>query len=165
MSETTARRQPLRQGLQRPPGRGPVRGRTATGAQGLRREERLPRGTRVRGRGRERARRRQTPVPQDDRRGQQDQRPLPGDIHPTDTIATENSGTRGRSVWVHSSSVGLLDNSLPHRVGPLKTSVALDRVSTPKPTRPSRPGEPGMERGVHLVLRQNYLQEHRASRW
>ena len=33
---------PLRQGIQRPPGRGPVRGRPAKGAQGLRREERLP---------------------------------------------------------------------------------------------------------------------------
>ena len=31
-------------------------------------------------------------------------------LHPPDTIATENSGTRGRSIWVHS---GLLDSSVP----------------------------------------------------
>ena len=29
-------------------------------------------------------------VPQDDRRGQQDQRPVQGDSHPADTITTEN---------------------------------------------------------------------------
>ena len=88
------------------------------------------------------------------------------DVHSPDTIATEISSTRGRSIWVGSSSVGLLVNSVPHnslpdRVGPLKTGVALDRVSTPKPTRPSRPREPGMERGVHPVLEHNYWQEHR----
>ena len=40
---------------------------------------------------------------QDDRRGQQAQGPLQGDLHPADTIATENSGIHGRSIWVHSS--------------------------------------------------------------
>ncbi len=44
----------VRPGVQRPPGRGPLRGRPTPGAQGLRREERLPGGPRVRGRGRER---------------------------------------------------------------------------------------------------------------
>ena len=49
-------------------------------------------------------------------------------LHPSDTIATENSGTPGRSIWTHSSYVGLLDNSvvhysLPERVGPLGTGV------------------------------------------
>ena len=34
-------------------------------------------------------------------------------IHSPDSIATENSGTRGRSIWVHLSQVGLLDNGLP----------------------------------------------------
>ena len=71
-------------------------------------------------------------------------------LHPTDTIATENSGTRGRSIWVHSSEFGLPDSSVPHnrlseRVGPLGTREARDRVSTPKPARlsGSRASEPG----------------------
>ena len=42
-------------------------------------------------------------VPQDDRRGYQARGPLQGNPHPADTIATENSGTRGRSIWAHSS--------------------------------------------------------------
>ena len=35
--------------------------------------------------------------------------------HPTDTIDTENSGTRGPSIWVHSSEFGLLGSSVPHQ--------------------------------------------------
>ena len=31
-------------------------------------------------------------------------------LHSTDTIATENSGTRGRPIWVHSSQVGKADS-------------------------------------------------------
>ena len=30
-------------------------------------------------------------------------------LHSTDTIDTENSGTRGRPIWVHSSQVGKAD--------------------------------------------------------
>ena len=96
-------RSPLRQGLQRPPGRGPVHLRPASGAQRLCTEERLHRRPRVHRRGRERSHRRPPRVPQDDRRGRQAQRRFPGDSHPADTIATENSGIRGRSIWVHSS--------------------------------------------------------------
>ena len=69
---------PVRQGVQRPAGRGPVRVRPAAGAQGLRQVQRLLRGPGVRGRGRERPRRRQTPVQGDDRGGQQAQGPLRG---------------------------------------------------------------------------------------
>ena len=36
-------------------------------------------------------------------RGQQARVPLQGNLHPADTIATENSGIHGRSIWVHSS--------------------------------------------------------------
>ena len=32
--------------------------------------------------------------------------------HSTDTIDTENSGTRGRSIWVHSSQVGKADSQM-----------------------------------------------------
>ena len=63
----------------------------------LRRAERLPRSPRVRGRGRERAHRRPAPVPKDAGRGRQAGGPLQGNPHPTDSIATENSGIRGRS--------------------------------------------------------------------
>ena len=35
-------------------------------------------------------------------------------LHSTDTIDTENSGTRGRLIWVHSSQVRLLESSVPH---------------------------------------------------
>ena len=72
-------RGPLCQSIQRQAGRGPLRCRTAAGAQGLCTQERVPRRPRVRGRGRKRAHRRQAGVPQDDRRGQQDQRPVQGD--------------------------------------------------------------------------------------
>ena len=68
---------PLRPGLQRPPGRGPVRGRPAAGPARLRRQERLPGGPRVRGRGRERPHRRPAPVPQDAGRGRQAGGPFP----------------------------------------------------------------------------------------
>ena len=34
-------------------------------------------------------------------------------VHLTDSIDTENLSTRGRSVWVHSSQVRLLDSSVP----------------------------------------------------
>ena len=49
-------------------------------------------------------------------------------IHLTDSIDTENLSTRGRSVWVRSSQVRLLDNSVPHnslpeRMGPLGLGV------------------------------------------
>ena len=64
------------------------------------------------------------------------------DLHLTDSIDTESLSTRGWSVWVRSSQVGLIDNSmlnksLPERVGPLGTGVARARVSTPRPARPS----------------------------
>ena len=39
-------------------------------------------------------------------------------LHSTDTIDKENSGTRGRSIWVHSSQVGLLGNSIHHETLP-----------------------------------------------
>ena len=71
-------------------------------------------------------------------------------FHSTDSIDTETSGTRGLSIWVHSSQVGLLDSSvhhnrLPEWVGLLGTGVARDRVSTPRPARPSgaQASEPG----------------------
>ena len=55
-------------------------------------------------------------------------------LHSTDSINTENSGTRGRSIWVHSSQVRLLDTSVPHSsmpeaVGLLRTGVTRDQVS------------------------------------
>ena len=34
-------------------------------------------------------------------------------LHSTDTVATKNSGTRGRPIWVHSSEVELLHSSVP----------------------------------------------------
>ena len=63
-------------------------------------------------------------------------------LHLTDSIDTENLSTRGRSVWVHSSQVRLLDTSVPHSsmpeaVGLLGTGVTRDQVSTPRPARPS----------------------------
>ena len=33
-------------------------------------------------------------------------------FHSTDTIDTKNSGTRGRSIWVHSSRVGKTDSQV-----------------------------------------------------
>ena len=63
------RRSPVREGVQRPAGRGPLCGRPAEGTPGLRPEERVHRRTRVRGRGRERPYRRPARVPQDDRCG------------------------------------------------------------------------------------------------
>ena len=36
-------------------------------------------------------------------------------LHSLESINTENSDTHGRSVWVHSSRGGFLDNSVPHR--------------------------------------------------
>ena len=58
-------------------------------------------------------------------------------LHSADSIATETYGTRGRSVWVHSSQVRLLDSSLPHnsllkRVGPLGTGVARKLGTEPR---------------------------------
>ena len=35
-------------------------------------------------------------------------------LYSTDSIDTEHSSTRGRSVWVSSSQVRLLDSSVPH---------------------------------------------------
>ena len=63
-------------------------------------------------------------------------------LHLTDSIDTENLSTRGRSVWVHSSQVRLLETSVPHSsmpeaVGLLGTGVTRDQVSTPRPARPS----------------------------
>ena len=63
-------------------------------------------------------------------------------LHLTDSIDTENLSTRGRSVWVHSSQVRLLDTSVPHSsmpeaVGLLGTGVTRDQGSTPRPARPS----------------------------
>ena len=58
-------------------------------------------------------------------------------LHSTDSIDTESLSTRGRSVWVHSSQVKLLDSSLPHnslpeRVGPLGTGVARRLGTEPR---------------------------------
>ena len=57
-------------------------------------------------------------------------------FHSTDSIDTKNSGTRGRSIWVNSSQVGLLDSSMPHnslpeRVALLGTGVARNLVTEP----------------------------------
>ena len=57
---------------------GPVDRSTAQGIARLRREERLPRGSRVHRRGRERTHCRQAPVPKDARRRRQTQRAIPG---------------------------------------------------------------------------------------
>ena len=35
-------------------------------------------------------------------------------LHSLDSIDTESLSARGRSVWVHSSQVRLLDTSVPH---------------------------------------------------
>ena len=61
-------------------------------------------------------------------------------VHPADTIATENSGTRGQSNWAQSNQAALLQaslplNSLPEMVGPPGTGVALDQESTWRPAR------------------------------
>ena len=71
---------PLRQGIQRQAGRGPVRRGTAAGIARLRREERIPRGSRVHRRGRERTHRRQAPVPKDAGRSRQTQRAIPRNL-------------------------------------------------------------------------------------
>ena len=98
-------RGPLRQGIQRSAGRGPLHLRPTQGAQRLRTEERLHRRPRVRGRGRERPHRRPPGVPQDDRRGRQTQRRVPGDsglevlpLHP-------QAGAR-RRLQVHAPAQG-----------------------------------------------------------
>ena len=57
----------------------------------------------------------------------------------TDSIDTENLSTRGRSVWVRSSQVRLLDNSVPHnslpeRMGPL--GLGMVRAAAPLPRKP-----------------------------
>ena len=104
----------LRQGVQRPAGRGPVRVRPATGAQGVRQGQRLLRGPRVRGRGRERPRRRPAPVQGDDRGGRQAQGPLRRDsrmeiqpLHPpsasTPSPSSPSCGARA-SAWCPSPS-------------------------------------------------------------
>ena len=38
-----------------------------------------------------------------------------GSFHSADSTDTESLSTRGRSVWVHSSQVGLIDNSMPNK--------------------------------------------------
>ena len=75
---------------------------TAPGAQGLRREERLPGSARVRRRGRERAHRRQTAVPKDAGRRRQTQRSLPGDSCMEVLALHTQAGTR-RRLQVHAS--------------------------------------------------------------
>ena len=57
-------------------------------------------------------------------------------LHSPDTIDTESLSARGRSVWVHSSQVRLLDTSVPHsslseRLGPLGTGVARNPGTGP----------------------------------
>ena len=36
-------------------------------------------------------------------------------LHSAASTDTESLSTRGRSVWVHSSQVGLIDNSMPNK--------------------------------------------------
>ena len=45
-------------------------------------------------------------------------------IHSTDTIDTENSGTRGRPIWVHSSQVGKADSKWVRHVVPAYPNVS-----------------------------------------
>ena len=96
---------PLRQGLQREAGRGPLHLRPAAGAQGPRTEERLHRRPRVRGRGRERTHRRPPRVPQDDRRGRQAQCRVPGDIGLEVLPLHPQAGAR-RRLQVHAPAQG-----------------------------------------------------------
>ena len=58
-------------------------------------------------------------------------------LHSADSIDTESLSTRGRSVWVHSSQVRLLESSVPHnslpeRVGPPGTGVARKLGAEPR---------------------------------
>ena len=55
-------------------------------------------------------------------------------LHSTDTMDTENSGTRGRPIWVHSSQVGKADSKWVYHVvaaypnvspGPMNGSILL----------------------------------------
>ena len=46
------------------------------------------------------------------------------DLHSTDTIATENSGTRGRPIWVHSSQGGKADSKWVCHVVPAYPNVS-----------------------------------------
>ena len=103
----------LRQGLQRPARRGPVHLRTAAGAQGLRTEERLHRRPRVRGRGRERSHRRPPGVPQDDRRGRQAQRRVPGDSG-LEVLPLHPQARARRRLQVHAAAQGR-QSCLHHR--------------------------------------------------
>ena len=53
-------------------------------------------------------------------------------LHSTDSIDTETSGTRGLSIWVHSSQVGLLDSSVHHnRLPELGGAVGNGRRARP----------------------------------
>ena len=53
-------------------------------------------------------------------------------FHSTDSIDTETSGTRGLSIWVHSSQVGLLDSSVHHnRLPELGGAVGNGRRARP----------------------------------
>ena len=106
---------PLRQGLQRPPGRGPVRRRPAAGAPGLRREERLPRSPRVRGRGRERTHRRPAPVHEDAGRGQQAGVPIQGNPRLEILTLHPQAGAR-RRLQVHAAQARR-PRRLHHRAG------------------------------------------------
>ena len=45
-------------------------------------------------------------------------------LHSTDTIDTENSGTRGRPIWVHSSQVGKADSKWVCHVVPAYPNVS-----------------------------------------
>ena len=48
-------------------------------------------------------------------------------LHVWDSIATENSGTRGRSIWVHSSQVGKADSQM----GVSRRSRVPERITRP----------------------------------
>ena len=58
-------------------------------------------------------------------------------LHSLESINTENSDTRGPSVWVHSSRVGFFDNSVRPigtggEVGAVGTSVAGNLGAEPR---------------------------------
>ena len=52
-------------------------------------------------------------------------------VHSADSIDTENSSTRGWSVWVHSSQVRLLDSSVPYNIL-LESVKSIRRMETPQ---------------------------------
>ena len=68
-------------------------------------------------------------------------------LHSTDTIDTENSGTRGRPIWVHSSQVGKADSKWVCYVVPAYPNVS-----------------PGPMNGS-ILLRWAYTYRMRTFRW